>query len=149
LHSGGDQLTNSSETRTVQLTIHNELSEIEQLRDAVDRLGGELNVPTRSLIQLQVALDEIVSNVIRHAWPSGGAHQFRVRVTLGPKTAEVEVIDDGKSFDPRRAPPPPDLPAGEKLPVGGRGLAMLSQLVDSIGYARVDGCNRTTLKKNW
>ena len=140
---------NSLETRTVQLTIHNELSEVAQLRDAVDRLAEELKVPTRSLIQLQVALDEVVSNVIQYAWPSGGTHAFLVRVTLGPTAAKVEVVDDGMSFDPRQAPDPREAPEGRQPAVGGRGISMLKNLVDSIDYARVDGCNHTTLKKNW
>jgi anti-sigma regulatory factor (Ser/Thr protein kinase) len=140
---------NSLETRTVQLTIHNELSEVAQLRDAVDRLAEELKVPTRSLIQLQVALDEVVSNVIQYAWPSGGTHEFLVRVTLGPTAAKVEVVDDGMSFDPRQAPDPREAPEGRQPAVGGRGISMLKNLVDSIDYARVDGCNHTTLKKNW
>ena len=136
-------------TRTVQLTIHNDLSEIEQLRDTVDRLAGEMKVPSRPLIQLQVALDELVSNVIRYAWPSGGSHQVFVRLTLGPTAAEVEVVDNGASFDPRETPDPPEAAAGQALPIGGRGISMLKKLVDSIDYARVDGCNHTTLKKHW
>src|SRR5947209_7475701 len=140
---------NSLETRTVQLVIRNELSEIAQIRDAVDRVAGELSVPIRSLNQLQIALDEVVSNVIRHAWPSGGTHQFIVRVTLEPTAAKVEVVDDGMSFDPRRTSHPGETPTNQQPAIGGRGILMLKNLVDSIDYARVDGRNHTTLKKHW
>jgi serine/threonine-protein kinase RsbW len=139
----------SLSTRTVQLTIHNELSEIAQVRDAVDRLADELKVPARAVIQLQVALDEVVSNIIQYAWPAGGIHEFLVRVTLEPTAAKIEVVDDGMSFDPRGAPEPREREPNEQLAIGGRGIPMLKKLVDSIDYARVDGCNHTTLKKHW
>ena len=143
------ELMNPLETRTVQLTIHNDLAEIEQLRDTVDRLAGELQVPPRPLIQLQVALDELVSNVIRYAWPAGGTHQLVVRLTLGPTAARIEVVDDGMSFDPRESHDPPQVAAGLPVPIGGRGISMLKNLVDSIDYVRVDGCNHITLNKRW
>lgn len=135
-------------TRTFELTLRNELADMAQLRDAVDRCAAELALPAKALFQLQVALDELVSNVIRYAWLPGGSHQFLVRVTLEPNTAKVEVVDDGVSFDPRSAPaaqPPP----GGKLSVGGRGIAMLRSLVDRIDYARIGNRNHTTLHKHW
>ena len=144
---GGNRLM--EQTRTVQLTMRNELSEIGQLRDAVDRFAGELEIPSGSVIQLQVALDELVSNVIRHAWPPGGTHQFVVRVTLWPKAAKVEVIDDGIFFDPRRAAAARQPPRNDKRQIGGRGLMMMETLVDSIDYARIGNRNHTTLNKHW
>ena len=146
---GGNRLMEPSQTRTVHLTMRNELSEIGQLRDAVDRFAGELEIPPGSVIQLQVALDELVSNVIRYAWPPGGSHQFLVRVTLWPKAAKVEVIDDGVSFDPTRMPAARAPLQNEKRQIGGRGLTMMKTLVDRIDYARVDNRNHTTLNKHW
>jgi serine/threonine-protein kinase RsbW len=61
-------------THAVDLMIHNDLSEIAIVRDALDRLGSELAVPVRALMQLQVALDEIVSNVVKYSWPDGSKH---------------------------------------------------------------------------
>jgi anti-sigma regulatory factor (Ser/Thr protein kinase) len=136
-----------AQTRTIELTMRNELAEMAQLRDTVDRCAAELAMPAKALFQLQVALDELVSNVIRYAWPSGGSHQFLVRVTLGPCAAKVEVIDDGVSFDPRRSAP--QAPSEGKLSIGGRGITMLRTLVDGIDYARIDNRNHTTLHKHW
>jgi two-component sensor histidine kinase len=61
-------------------------------------------MPEKSLLQLQVALDEIVSNVIRYAWPEAGAHEIEIRTTVRDDGVEVEIIDDGRMFDPRNAP---------------------------------------------
>jgi serine/threonine-protein kinase RsbW len=139
---------NRVETRTVELILRNALSEVSQLRDAVDDCAAELAIPAWALFQLQVALDELVSNVIGHAWPTGGSHQFTVRVIVSPRQAKVEVIDDGVAFDPRTAASAAQA-APEPRTIGGRGLRMLRQLVDRIDYARIDNRNYTTLHKHW
>jgi anti-sigma regulatory factor (Ser/Thr protein kinase) len=137
-----------ADTRTIRLTVRNELSEIAQLRDALDRHAEELAMPPDSLAQLQVAVDELVSNVIRHAWPPGGSHELVVSMTLSARAARIEVIDDGVSFDPRRAPVPVPR-SGSKRTIGGRGLLMLPTLVDRIDYVRAGDRNHTTLHKHW
>jgi anti-sigma regulatory factor (Ser/Thr protein kinase) len=77
-------------TRAVDLMIHNDLSEIAIVRDALDRLGSELAVPVRALMQLQVALDEIVSNVVKYSWPDGSKHEFLVRITVNATGARTK-----------------------------------------------------------
>ena len=67
---------------TTDVTIRNDLADIAVLRDAVDRVGANSRIPSATLYDLQIVLDEIVSNVIKYAWPAGGAHEVRVRLTV-------------------------------------------------------------------
>ncbi|MCC6776894.1 MAG: ATP-binding protein [Hyphomicrobiales bacterium] len=136
------------ETRTVELTLRNAPTEVSQLRDAIDRCAAELSVPARAVFQLQVAIDELVSNVIGHAWPGGGSHQFLVRVIVSSQGARVEVIDDGIAFDSGTAADAAH-PSADRHQIGGRGLGLLAQLVDRIEYARIDNRNHTTVHKHW
>ena len=50
---------------TEELVICNDIAQLAILRDAIDRIGREHGLGTKPLIQLQVALDEIASNVIK------------------------------------------------------------------------------------
>ena len=133
--------------RTVDLWIHNDLSEIGTLREALDNLARELGIPARALMQLQVALDEVASNVVKYSWDDGGRHQFLVRITVHPGEVNLEFFDDGRAFDPLSAPQPV-LPTGRQRPrPGGLGIHMVRKLVDSFSYERIDGRNHTTLSK--
>jgi serine/threonine-protein kinase RsbW len=135
-------------TRAVDLVIRNDLSEIAILRDALDRLGSDLEVPTRALMQLQVALDEIVSNVIKYSWPDGGKHEVNVRITANAAGVSLDIFDDGQPFDPCGAPEP-DVPLkGQRPRPGGLGIHMIKKLVDDLFYERTDGRNHTKLIKN-
>jgi len=132
---------------TTDLAIRNEVADLAIVRRALDRIGAEFSIPSRPLLQLHVVLDEIVSNVIKYAWPEGGVHEARVRITVRVDSIEVEIVDDGKMFDPLRAPVPAQSPAGRRPRPGGVGIHMVRQLVDKCEYARIDGRNHLTLTK--
>ena len=134
--------------RSVEIVIRNEIAELATLRDSLERIGAELGVPGKPLMQLQVALDEIASNVIKYGWPDGGNHELRVRITGQQDRIEVEIVDDGREFDPRQAPAPEPQPAGRREP-GGLGIHLVKQLVDRLEYERIDGRNRTVVTKQY
>jgi serine/threonine-protein kinase RsbW len=133
--------------KSVNLSIRNNVVDLTIVTKALDQFGDELEIPTEALMQLQVALDEILSNIIKYAWPEGSAHEFHLRISAHDGDIEVVIVDDGAPFDPRdhvsRALPPP----GIRPPPGGVGIRMVKQLVDRIDYARIDGCNKLTLIK--
>lgn len=134
--------------RLHEFVIHNDLSEIAIVRDALDQLGSELHVPARALMQLQVALDEIVSNVVKYAWPDGGKHEFLVRITVNATGVSLDIFDDGQPFDPRETPEPNAPPDGQRPRPGGVGIHMIKKLVDHLDYERIDGRNHTSIIKN-
>jgi len=137
-----------STAQRVEIVIRNDMAELANLRDGLERIGAELGVPGKPLMQLQVALDEIASNVIKYGWPKGGNHKLWVRITGQQGRIEVEIVDDGREFDPRLAPPPEPQPAGRRRP-GGLGIQMVKQLVDRVEYERVGGHNRTVVTKRY
>jgi len=135
--------------RSVEIVIRNDMMELANLRDALERIGAELGVPGKPLMQLQVALDEIASNVINYGWPDGGSHELCVRISGQQDRIEVEIVDDGRAFDPRRAPPSEPQPAGRRPAPGGLGIHLVKQLVDRLDYERIDGRNRTVMTKQY
>jgi anti-sigma regulatory factor (Ser/Thr protein kinase) len=134
--------------RQVELRIANDLSDIGIVRDALDKLGDEQGIPTRALMQLQVALDEVVSNVVKYSWDDGGRHEVLVRITVRPDRVDLEILDDGRAFDPLTAVAPDPVPGGQRPRPGGLGIHMVKKLVDRFAYERVDGRNHTTLSKS-
>lgn len=133
--------------QTTHIVIRNDVADLAAVTTAMERVGAEHGMPERSLFQLQVALDEIVSNVIKYGWPEGGAHEIEIRIVVRNDRVEVEIIDDGRMFDPRDAPERDKPLPGQKPQPGGVGVQMTRQLVDRIAYARIGNRNRTTLTK--
>jgi anti-sigma regulatory factor (Ser/Thr protein kinase) len=128
------------------VSIRNEIGELAILRDALRRFCLEHGVGRRTLMQLHVTLDEIVSNIIKYAWPEGGAHELSVRMSATANAIRIEVIDDGRAFDPRTAPRPHPHVARRARP-GGIGIHLVRQLVDEIAYHRADNRNHVVVTK--
>jgi anti-anti-sigma factor len=136
-------------TRSVDLQIHNDVSGIGIVRNALDNLARQLGISIRALTQLQVAADEVISNVVKYSWDDGGSHPFLVRNTVEPNRVDLEIFDDGRHFDPTRAPSPNPAREGRAARLGGLGIRMIKKLVDRFTYERIDGRNHTTLSKTY
>jgi serine/threonine-protein kinase RsbW len=115
----------------------------------MDRVGADAGIPARTLMQLQVVLDEVLSNVIKYAWPDGGTHEFFVRIDVREGGIEVTITDDGRPFNPLAPSPPQPPPPGRCPRPGGVGIHIVKQLVDGFEYVRFDGRNRVILTKRY
>jgi len=135
--------------QTVTVTVRNEITDLASVTEAVDRIGAEAEIPGKTVMQLQVVLDEVLSNVIKYAWPDGGNHEFYVRINVRNGGIEITITDDGRPFNPLEQPAPAPPAAGRRPLPGGVGIHMVRQLVDSIEYVRFDGRNQVTLTKSY
>ena len=134
-------------SHAVDVRIRNVVSDIGIVRDALDNLAREFGIPVSPLTQMQVALDEVLSNVIKYAWDAAGQHELLVRMTVRPDRVDLEIFDDGRQFDPMTAPALNPAPGGQQPGSGGRGIRMIKKLVDHFIYERIDGRNHITLSK--
>jgi serine/threonine-protein kinase RsbW len=96
--------------------------------------------------RLKLVVEEAATNVVRHAYASGGAGDLTVVADVDDAAVVVTLEDEGRPFAPEDAPPP-DLGSGwEERQVGGLGWHLIRQLADDVRYASVAGRNRLTLR---
>ena len=131
--------------QTVNVSVHNDVTDLPSVAEKVNRVGADAGIPARTVMPLQVVLDEVLSNVIKYAWPDGGTHEFFVRIDVRAVAIEVTITDDGRPFNPLAQSPPPGRCPGP----GGVGIHMVKQLVDGFEYVRFGGRNRVTLTKRY
>ena len=135
--------------QTVDISVHNDVTDLPNVAETVDRVGADAGIPARTVMQLQVVLDEVLSNVIKYAWPDGGTHEFFVRIDVREGGIEVTITDDGRPFNPLAPSPPQPPPPGRCPRPGGVGIHIVKQLVDGFEYVRFDGRNRVILTKRY
>src|SRR5262245_41535545 len=117
---------------SVEVTIRNELSQMTVVSQSFERISREFAIPEKTRMQLHIVLDEIVSNIIKYAWPKNGMHEFLVRINVEPDHVEIHTFDDGEPFDPRDAPIR-DVPFPGVTPLpGGLGVQLVKKLVDQF-----------------
>jgi serine/threonine-protein kinase RsbW len=88
-----------------------------------------------------VALTEAVSNSVRHAY-ADGAGFVSIAYELSGDALVVEVVDDGKGFDPDRPPPL----EGEELTEGGLGIAIIRTIADEFELQSRPGTRGSRLR---
>ena len=101
-----------------------------------------LNESCRNAASL--AIDELGANFLRFSGPN--ATVMLLTITFDGKEMVMTLDDDGAAFDPESVPKPPQGNIG-LLPVGGRGLHMIRQSMDSWDYRHENKRNINVLKK--
>jgi len=134
-------------SRTKQIQISNDLSELERLSLLVEEFGGENNFKTEEEYAIYLCLEEMVTNVISYAWPDGGEHTIDIRLAVGEESIRVEIDDDGVEFNPVEFGAPDTAAPAEERPIGGLGIHLVKQTMDDMFYQRVDNRNALIMKK--
>ena len=132
---------------TLNMEAH--LDEIERIRAAVNILSQAESWEPELLFQIELVLEEIGTNIIKYGQEGERETQIDITLTSDRKSLTLEIIDDGKPFDPFADAPPPDLdsPVPER-PIGGLGVYLVRELMDEASYRREDGMNKVTLVKH-
>lgn len=113
----------------------------------LDDVLKSLGVEDRPRWEMHLAVDEVVTNVARHAYAPGAMRCLSINATRTPRELRVVVSDNGAPFDPLRHVRVPAVRELEDTPVGGLGIYLATQAVDRIRYRRHAGRNTLTLVK--
>jgi serine/threonine-protein kinase RsbW/sigma-B regulation protein RsbU (phosphoserine phosphatase) len=132
----------------LNLTLSNDISEISRIRDTVAQFCRDEGLAPELEDDLCLALEEIVINVIRYAYPDNGQHEISLRLNLENTCVSMSVEDDGVEFNPLNAPEPDLTSPIHERRVGGLGILLVRKLMDSVEYQRAGGRNHLTMKKN-
>jgi anti-sigma regulatory factor (Ser/Thr protein kinase) len=132
-----------------RLTIVNARSEVERAAVWLGNFCAQAALPEDLTARLQVALDEVLSNIVNHALAGTpeGHRKIRLQVRLYTSNLELEVTDDGPFFDPTGQRPVPQATRAAEHREGGVGLLFVRTLVDEIRFVRDGEINRLTLCK--
>jgi serine/threonine-protein kinase RsbW len=131
----------------VEVRIVNRLEDISRVADMVERFGAEHSIPGPVVNDLNVALDEVLNNIVSYAYRPTEQGEIVVRLDYRTGEVQVEIEDAGPPYDPLQAPAPDlDRPLHER-PIGGLGIHFIKSLMDEVAYVRLDGKNRLRLTK--
>jgi len=132
---------------SITIICKNEVPETERVLRAVTQFCDLHQAPPRALHAITLALDEILTNVIRYAHNDGAAHEITVRVEHTTKGLTAEIEDDGKAFNPLAAPPVDVTKPLSEREVGGLGIHLVRSLMNDVAYERRDGKNVLTITR--
>lgn len=131
-----------------EIVLSADIANIESVTQFVD---GELEANGCSMkaqMQIDIAIDEILSNVAFYGYPDG---QGQVRVTVDFPGNDAKVViafeDNGIEFNPLEKEDPDVTLSAEERKVGGLGIFIVKKTMDDVHYERKDNKNILTIEK--
>lgn len=131
-----------------RITLPATTENIEPATDFLNEVLENAGCPPRAQMQLDIALDELMSNVAQYAYtPETGEITVSVEIKEDPKRAVVILTDAGTPYDPlQREDPDITLSATERR-IGGLGIFIVKQSMDELSYEYKNKKNVVTIVK--
>jgi anti-anti-sigma factor len=137
----------SENSNSEVLVAANRLDEIERIGREVDVFARRLGLPLGLVFDVNLALDEVLTNIMSYAYDDEETHEIVIRLRVERDRFVVDVEDDGREFDPLSTVEPSFEGPVEERPVGGLGLALVRRLVSELEYDRRGGWNVLTMTR--
>jgi sigma-B regulation protein RsbU (phosphoserine phosphatase) len=131
-----------------RMVIMNRLAELPIVTRRLDEIAAAHSLSDDVLADMQVAADEVLANIIEHAYSDDDLHEINIECRISDNLIELQFEDGGQPFDPlsiRSANR--SAPLQEREP-GGVGIHFVRSLMSEVSYARVDDRNRLLLRKH-
>ena len=135
--------SNFSET----LTLKNDVHEIKELSSFMKSMAEKLELETSLARKLRLAVEEAVVNVMDYAYPLGTEGDVTIKVMSDGHCLKIQIIDFGVAFDPTTREKTDISLSAEERQIGGLGILLVRELMDTINYERLHGQNILTLIK--
>ena len=129
------------------LILHNDIQQIPQLAEFIETIADEIKLDQGMAMSLNLALEEAVTNVILYAYPEGSDGLVDIEAVMSKDKLKFIISDSGQAFDPTAAPEADVTLGVEDRPIGGLGIYLVRNIMDTVSYARADGKNVLTLTK--
>ncbi len=132
---------------TLEISLVNDLQEIAHVAEQINEFCASQDVTSEVAYAVNLALDEILTNTISYGYDDDEPHRIEIIVRLEAEALVIVLVDDGAAFDLSNAPTPDIGASLEERPLGGLGLFLVHQMMESVEYQREEGRNIVTLKK--
>ncbi|MCX6250861.1 MAG: ATP-binding protein [Bacteroidetes bacterium] len=135
----------------MHIQLLNRLDQLNRIATAIDQLGEDWAIPPKVLKELNLALEELFTNIVFYAYDDKEEHKIDIFFeNPEPGCIRISISDDGKAFNLLEKSADDNLskPLGERQ-VGGLGIHLVKQLVNNIEYQRKNRKNIVLLIRNF
>jgi sigma-B regulation protein RsbU (phosphoserine phosphatase) len=131
----------------LEIKLTNKVSELDRFNQTLAEFGRRHGLAPRVVHDLNLALEEILTNIISYGYTDNREHEIRVSLSAQPGEVKAEVEDDGQPFNPLEVPEPDTTKPLEERAIGGLGIHIVRKLMDGLEYKRQGERNFLTIKK--
>lgn len=123
---------------------------IEGMATIIHEMGRKLRWSEKCIFQLNLALDEIISNTLAYGYDQPGRHRIEISLEQLGSLLILTIVDNGTAFNPLEGKPPEvdKPPLQRERCVGGMGIHLVKSMMDAVQYRYAQGKNVLVMEKN-
>ena len=129
------------------LVLPCDLQEVPRLNAFVEEVCQDVGFDEQTTMSIKVAVEEAVVNVMKYAYPPGQQRDVTIEAASNDVRLKFTIIDCGMPFDPTVQSEVDTTLSAQERKIGGLGIHIIRQNMDSINYERIDNLNVLTLRK--
>jgi len=129
---------------------HATIEDIPAFTEFIESELEKLDCPMKTVIQINIALDELISNIVKYGYPTEpGPVTMRIIPQDDPHGVHIQFVDEGIPYNPLNVAAPDITLSAEERKIGGLGIYMVRQTMDDMRYRYENDQNILTIVKNF
>jgi len=130
------------------ISIENKISSLNIIASYVEQFGEENNLSFNIVFELNLILDELITNTINYGYIDNEIHMIDIFMDIENDNVIIKIIDDAKEFNPLSKDEVNTDKELEQRQIGGLGIHIVKQKTDDIYYERSGDRNILKLVKS-
>lgn len=131
-----------------EITLDAVVENIEKATDFVDEFLEDNACPMKAKMQIDIAIDELFSNIAYYAYPDAvGKVTIQTELLAEQNAVCITFIDWGKPYNPLEQADPDVTLSVEERTIGGLGIFMVKKNMDDVQYFYREGQNHLKIIK--
>ena len=131
--------------KTVRIT--NQRDQIDTVRKFFDDYSKDNKLTEKTVHDIQMALDELLTNIVNYGYEDTDEHQIDVHFGVNDDAVKVEIVDDSKPYNILEKDNPDISLSVEDKPIGGLGIFLIKKLMSNVDYYTEEGKNHLVMIK--
>jgi anti-sigma regulatory factor (Ser/Thr protein kinase) len=131
-----------------EITVEASVDNVGVVTELVDSYLDSIECPVKSHMQIDIAIDELFSNIAYYAYKDGkGQATVKFDFDEAADVFTMQFIDQGVPFNPLQAKTPDITLSADERNLGGLGIYMVKKSMDDMIYSYENGNNILTIVK--
>ncbi len=127
--------------KQIKLLMRNNLKDLVVLIHQASTFLESESLPEAAVYKAHLVLEEVLTNIIKYAFEDAAEHEISVLLAVNDIDLLIRFVDDGREFDPLAVTPPVMKESIQEITVGGLGVHLVRNSVDSMEYRREQAKN--------
>ncbi len=131
-----------------KLLVEAKVSQLEEVNDQVSSYLENTGASMKTIMQVQLSLEEAYVNVANYAYPDGEGKAMILLIPVAEGRSAIVLVDEGTPYDPLAKEDPDLTLSAEEREIGGLGIFLVRKNMDDVKYRYQNGCNILVMYKN-